>query len=74
MNNNPNKKVQAVAKVQVTIEVVESVWGHDCSIGQLYRQAATGGVAKVQQLFKEQSGFRIVGEPKIIGILTEDAL
>lgn len=74
MNDDPNRRVQAVAKVQVTVEVVESIWGHDCSIGQLYRQAATGGVERVQKLFKEQGGFRIIGEPKVIGVLTEDAL
>lgn len=71
-----DKKIKATAKVQVTIQVNSSAWGEDCPIGQLYRQAAEDAINQVVNLRHYRSGecgqpVIIVGEPKVIGIITE---
>jgi len=66
------KRIKASARVQVTIEVHEAAWGGDCSIEQLYKQAAEGGVSKLRNiLLKAECPHTIIGEPKVIGVLTE---
>ena len=60
--------------MQITVEIEESVWGEDCSIGQLYKQAGDGGVAKLRKIISDanaHSKAAIIGEPKVIGIITE---
>lgn len=64
-------RIRAKARVQVTIEVEASVWGDDCTIGQLYKQAASDGVTAVSKLLHQTSGATIVGHPNVIGIITE---
>jgi len=68
------KKVRALAKVQITVEVEASgAWGPDCSIGQLYNQAEESAKGSLANLFSAQGkSFRIVGSPKVLGIMTED--
>lgn len=69
-----DNKIRAKARVQVTVEVEESAWGGDCSIGQLYKQASEGAVAKVRKIITDanaQSHALVIGEPKVIGIITE---
>lgn len=63
-------KIRATARVQVTVEVDADAWGEDCSIGQLYKQAAESGVTKLHNMLKEQP-YRIIGSPKVIGVITE---
>lgn len=67
-------RILATAKVQVTLEVEAGSWGHDCSIGQLHDQAAESGLREVLQLLKEGAGSkcRIVGKPRVIGIVTSN--
>jgi hypothetical protein len=65
-------KVDARARVQVTIEVTTEVWGEDCSIGQLYAQAAESGINQIHKLVAESKmQARVVGEPKVIAVLAE---
>jgi hypothetical protein len=65
-------QVRAIARVQVTVEVEASAWGDDCSIGQLYKQAAESGLETVRNtLNKAGTPHRIVGEPKVLAVLTE---
>lgn len=65
--------ITAKARVQIVVEVDASSWGEDCSILQLYKQA--GEAARdtlINSLKPELIGkIRIIGEPKIIGVLTE---
>lgn len=65
-------KILATAKVNVTIRVEASAWGGDCSVSQLYKQAGESAINQIQhacQLSKQK--FTIIGEPKVIGIITE---
>ncbi len=62
-------KIQARARVQITIEMETSVWGGECQIEQVYQQAAREGKERVIQSMKGIS-FQVIGEPKIIGIIT----
>ena len=66
------KKIQASARVQITVEVHEAAWGGDCQISQLYKQAAEGGVAQLRKaLIDAKLCHTIIGEPKVIGVMTE---
>ncbi len=66
-------KIKAKARVQLTVEVEESAWGSDCTIDQLYKQASESGLIKLKKILTDSKcGCRIIGEPKVIGVLTED--
>lgn len=68
-------QITARARVQVTIEVEESAWGPECSIGQLHKQASEGAIAKVRKIIADanaNSRAIIVGEPKVVGMLTTE--
>lgn len=64
-------KIQAKAKVQITVETDAECWGEDCSIGQLYKQASESGITNVRNALQSSMKVRIIGEPKVIGIITE---
>jgi hypothetical protein len=64
-------KIKAIARVQVTVEVEVSAWGGDCQIGQLFEQAKREGLDKVRSLASKNS-MTVVGEPKVIGVITQD--
>lgn len=65
-------KILATAKVNVTIQVEASAWGGDCSIAQLYRQAGESAVGAIRNACqKSNQRFTIIGEPKVIGVITE---
>ena len=68
------KKIKAKAKVLLTLEVDISGWGEDCSIGQLYDQAGSDAISKVKRILEiaqERNSVRLVGEPKVTGVITE---
>lgn len=68
------KRIQAKARVQMTVEVdAGAPWGADCSIEQMYKQAAESARTNLINALKpgEHGRVVIVGEPKIIGIITE---
>jgi len=66
-------RIEAIAKVQLTVEItLDQPWGDDCAIGQLYRQAGESALKHFSnQVIKGCVGVKVVGEPKIIGIITE---
>jgi len=67
-------KIQAIARVQIVVEVVlDQPWGEDCSIGQLYKQAAESGRTHLINALNQERyrGVRIFGEPKVIGVISE---
>ena len=62
-------RTKAVARITVTVEVSAGVWGGDCGIDQLYRQAASDALAKVSRLIGAEGR---VYDPKVVGIITEE--
>ncbi len=69
-----SKQIHAKARVQILVEVdAGSPWGDDCSIGQLYKQAAESGKNNLINSLKpgEHGRVIIIGDPKVIGIITE---
>lgn len=62
------------ATVQITVEVsMDSVWGDDCSVGQIFKQASREAVDKLtRNLHNDPNNapFRIVGTPIVSGIVT----
>ena len=69
-------RIQAKAKVQITLEVEAGApWGAECTIEQMYTQAAECGRNNLLNALKTGAGasMRIIGEPKVIGIITEES-
>lgn len=67
-------RIQATARVQLTVEIdAGAPWGEECSIGQLHKQAAEAAQTKLINMLKpgEHGRIKIIGEPKVTGILTE---
>lgn len=63
----------AKARIQVTVEVEAGAWGGDCSIDQLYKQAAEEGVNKVRNALQAQGCKALVlANPKVLGVITEE--
>ena len=70
-------KIKATARVHITLEIdTDDVWGEDCSIGQLNKQATYSAINILNNLLSVKEGciqrIRVIGEPKVIGILTEE--
>ena len=70
-----SKQINAKARVQITVEVEASFGGEDRSIGQLYKQAAESARGTLIAALKpgEHGRVTIIGEPKVIGVITEVA-
>lgn len=67
-------KTKATARVTVTVEVpITSVWGADCSLSQVYEQAASEAIGLIGNLRTRYSEvhLRIIGEPKVVAVLSE---
>lgn len=70
MRAYPDVRVQARARVQLTIEVeVTDRWGADCPAGQVYKQARESAIAAVQKL--GEGKVRVLGEPRVTAILAD---
>ena len=69
------KQIRASARVQVTVEVDTNAWGGECTIGQLYDQAADSGRKTIEKMIYDRKDgiVRIVGEPKVIGVITHES-
>lgn len=69
------KQVKAIARVQVTLELYAGSWGDDCTVAQMHKQAADSALEQVHRLQTSRPGsvhFKIHGEPKVVGVLTEE--
>lgn len=69
-------EIHAKARVQIIVEIdAGAPWGEDCSIGQMYKQAAESAQNSLLNAFKTGSpadiGLRLIGDPKVVGIITE---
>lgn len=72
MTKDSDIKVEAIARVQLTIEMTVSAWGGECSIGQLYSQAKDDAEKKVASTLSGITGIRLLPNlTKVTGILTE---
>lgn len=65
------RTVQGRAKVKIVVEVDADSWGDDCQLAQLYKQAAESALLTLGNAIKTLHGVRIIGEPEVIGIITE---
>jgi len=68
------RNITAKARVQIIVEVdAGAPWGDDCSVGQMYKQAAESGCNKLLAALKPgmHGIVTIIGEPKVIGVITE---
>ena len=68
----PQKLAKAVAVVELEIDV-DSTWGEDCTVGQVYKQAEDEARGLLNQAFaaiKATHHVRMRGKPKITAVLT----
>ena len=65
------KTAQATAKVKLELEIyVDSTWGNDCSLSQIYKQAMDAAEFKINKELKGRGReFRIIGKPKVYAII-----
>lgn len=66
-------QVKAIARVQITMEFEVSAWGATCAISQIYDQAKEEAMTKARGLMIAGNKVRIIGEPKVIAVLTEES-
>ena len=69
------KEIKARARVQITLEVdAGAPWGDDCTIGQLYKQAADAGLSALNNALRSgaAASMKVIGEPKVVSIITEE--
>lgn len=65
-------KTHAHAKIQITVEVdCGSGWGGDCDLNQVYDQAKESGKQTLISAISKSRDIRIIGEPRVVGIITE---
>jgi hypothetical protein len=58
----------ARAKVTLTVEIeVGSTWGDDCSLSQVYDQAARETIQAVKNIFQRR--VTIIGEPTVDAVM-----
>ena len=80
-----NKKVRATARITLTVEIDDDgVWGADCPIDQIHRQAKEGAIGALERALRRAASpdaqsqpvarlaLRIVGEPKVMAVLVEE--
>lgn len=72
MSNNSNiKRVTARAKAHVIIEFdVESRWGDDCTVGQVFRQAAESAENRIRNACAKSQFPISVVDVKVTGVMT----
>ncbi len=62
---------KATAHVTLTVEItVGSTWGDNCTVGQIYKQAAEEALGIIDRLLGEQ--IRIVGRPVVTAVAIEE--
>lgn len=73
-----DKKVQASAIVTLTIEiVVPDVWGGDCSLDQVQRQASDSAIGVLRRAMPKEfnqyntGSVRLIGNPEVASVLVK---
>jgi hypothetical protein len=65
--------IRCRARVQITVEVDSgSCWGGGASLDQVHQQATEGALDRLRRAL-QPTDVRIVGEPKVTAIMTEEA-
>lgn len=63
-------RTNCTARIQVTVTLRSTQpWGADCTVDQVYRQAASEALARVSQLIGNAG---TVSDPKVLAIMTEE--
>lgn len=64
------------ARVTVTLELTGlGSWGDDCSLSQVYKQAAEAAVGRINRAMTDMgalTGARLVGEPVVTAVTTTE--
>lgn len=66
----PRIEASAVVIVKVRVELA-AMWGDDCSVGQVHRQAVEEATGLVRRLIKDSPAARVVGEPEVSAVIAD---
>lgn len=68
------EKIKAKARVKILLEIsLPDVWGEDCSVGQVHKQAKDSAVNIVsQKIAASMKEMRMIGEVEVVCILVEE--
>lgn len=71
--SKPHARTSTGAKVTLTVELTNiGIWGPDCTIDQVYRQAREAAIGRLNKVFKDHSAStRILGPVVVEAITTE---
>lgn len=67
--------INAKARVSLNLEItLGDVWGGDCQVAQIHKQAAEAAIGSTQSLSDmiRQGRAKVIGEPKVTTILLEE--
>lgn len=68
-----NNKIRARARARVTIEfLVEDVWGSDCPMDQIYKQARESALGRIRDGIKTDGIEAELLDVKVTAILVEE--
>ena len=71
--SSPTARVRVTVQIEITRHCT---WGGDCPVSQVYEQGSREALEDLQRLIhsgaqaQSQSGFRIVGDPKVEAVIT----
>ena len=67
------EKTKATAHVKVLLEIVlPDIWGVDCTLGQVYKQAEDSAINIIsQQIAASTKNMQITGKPVVTAILVK---
>lgn len=68
-----NNKIKTKARVRVLLEIhLPDTWGGDCALEQVYKQSKDSARNMISQKIAGTKDIKIIGEPEITAILTEE--
>lgn len=69
-----DKKIKAAARVKLLLEItLPDVWGEECSMSQVYKQAKDSALNIIsQRISGSMREMRVIGEAEVIAILSEE--
>lgn len=65
--------MKAKARVTINLEIsVDSVWGADCPISQIQKQAKDSAKGMLHKLFDKQPDMKTIGDMKVTAIIIDE--
>jgi hypothetical protein len=67
------KRIEARARVIVTVELSVGMWGTDCTVAQVFNQAGKEALMRVERILREsRESISIIGSPQVKMVMGEE--